>query len=150
MSNIIARTSGDDKTMAEAAYRRWLKFAERLLGSKVTNGAELKNVCRELFGEKFKGVFPSDRIPKLERGTCAIANVDRSGEPGSHWVAVTPTLFYDSFGRRHKELVSHAKLKQHDTELDREQEFAEENCGARCVAFLIVSMVYGDSIAKHI
>jgi hypothetical protein len=139
-----------DKDLAEDAYEHWLKFAVKQLGSGVTNGGQLQKVCSEIFGSDFRGIFPSDRIPTLTRGTCAIANVDKAGEPGSHWVAITPNLFYDSFGRTHKSLVAHAKLRQRDTELDREQEFVQQNRGARCVAFLIVSMVYGDKIAKFI
>jgi hypothetical protein len=140
----------DDKAFAESEYARWLKFARKLVGTKITNGGQLNKVCIGLFGTQFAGVFPSDKIPKLERGKCAIANVDRSGEPGTHWIAATSSLLYDSFGRSHQKLIPHAELGQHNTELDAEQDFAEEDCGARCIAFLIVSQVYGDSIAKYI
>ena len=53
----------------------------------------------------FLGVFPSDRLPtNIQRHpTCFIANVDSSGEPGSHWIAcyISDTQrieFFDSFG----------------------------------------------------
>lgn len=141
---------GSAELFAEHQYRRWLKFAVKHLGDGITTGKQLQAFCSKLFKKKFVGVFPSDAIPKLKPGTCAIANVDKTGDPGSHWVALTHGLFYDSFGRKHKSLVAHAKLKQKDTDLDREQEYKQENCGARCVAFLIVSLVYGDSVAKFI
>lgn len=138
------------EVFAEAQYRRWLKFAVGVLGNGVTSGKQLQSLCSRLFKKKFVGVFPSDGIPKLKKGTCAIANVDKAGEPGTHWVALTHGLFYDSFGRTHTSLVAHAKLAQDDTDLDREQDYLQENCGARCVAFLIVALVYGDGVARFI
>ena len=147
---IFSSMTNTTKEFAEAQYERWLRFAVRELGDEVTNGQQLQAFCSQLFKKKFAGVFPSDQIPKLKPGTCAIANVDKSGEPGTHWVALTHGLFYDSFGRTHTSLIGHAMLKQIDTDLDREQGYSQDNCGARCVAFLIVAMVYGDKVAKFI
>jgi hypothetical protein len=139
-----------NKELAEGEYERYLVVAERLVGNKVTLSSDLERVCHKLFGGAFKGVFPSDRVPRLRECECAIVNVDKSNQRGSHWMAVTSGLLYDSFGRRNIDLISHAKLKQEDTELDAEQTKTETNCGARCIAFLIVWALHGAAVAKYI
>jgi hypothetical protein len=144
------RSDKDKKVLAERAYKLYLPVAERLVGNRVTTSTELNNACQSLFGKAFQGVFPSDRIPRLVRHECAIANVDKSTQSGSHWIAMTPALVYDSFGRTNNKLIPHASLKQHDTELDAEQTDDETNCGARCIAFLIVWGLHGTDVAKYI
>ena len=70
--------------------------------------------------------------------------------PGSHWCAVVKDkkyyIIYDSFGRD-------IKLKQKInimTEDDAEQDINEQNCGQRCVAWLVVVAVKGIKIALTI
>ena len=56
----------------------------------------------------FKGVFPSNRLPKRTQLTypaCCIANYDPAGKPGTHWVAfylpakkMEANEYYDSYG----------------------------------------------------
>jgi endoprotease len=37
----------------------------------------------------FRGVFPRDKLPDIKRRPCGvIVNLDKSGEPGSHWIAI--------------------------------------------------------------
>ena len=37
----------------------------------------------------FRGVFPRDKLPDINRRPCGvIVNLDKSGEPGSHWIAI--------------------------------------------------------------
>lgn len=55
---------------------------------------------------EFQGVYPSDKLPTRVSTYPAlyIANVDKSGEPGSHWVAFYFTRdregeFFDSYGQ---------------------------------------------------
>ena len=57
--------------------------------------------CRD----KFKGVYASDRLPQRIKDypCCYIANVDRSGQKGSHWCAFffdqeENGQFFDSYG----------------------------------------------------
>lgn len=56
----------------------------------------------------FLGVFPSDKLPRgrQQRPSSLVINLDPSGMPGSHWVAVflpsdQPDIveYYDSYGR---------------------------------------------------
>lgn len=53
----------------------------------------------------FKGVFPSDKLPKkIKKPALIIANTDPSNRPGAHWVAFYlpkqgPAEYFDSIGR---------------------------------------------------
>ena len=93
--------------MAEARaniiYNQVLKLVEHQLSNKTTYQRDLLKFGKRVFGDKFVGVFASDRIPKLKEGQYAILNLDKSDEPGSHWIAVAmknnKTHVYDSFGR---------------------------------------------------
>ena len=79
---------------------------------------------------------------------------------GTHWVALytTPSriLAYDSFGRRVKSLApSYKKLPIRgrqlvDTEDDAEQHFIEENCGQRCLAWILTAQQKGAAAALAI
>lgn len=58
----------------------------------------------------FKGVFPSDKLPLHEKDDksqpqCFVANLDKSTEPGSHWVCMIlnrcdnqANVYFDSYG----------------------------------------------------
>lgn len=46
------------------------------------------NICSR-YCTKFKGVFPSDRIPKnISNNSCLIVNLDVSDQPGTHFVGI--------------------------------------------------------------
>ncbi len=138
------------KARAESTYKQCLPLMEQLIGEGRTDGDALEQQGRWLLGSNFKGVFPSDRIPGINKGECCIVNVDKREDPGSHWLALTDCLVYDSFGRKHKDLIPHADLRHSDTALDAEQIPAEENCGARTLAFLCCYMLHGNKGAAHI
>lgn len=132
---------------AEALYRRILARIEKRIGNTTTDENQLEDVGAELFGPSFRGVFASDRVPRLasDRPYC-IANTDREGEAGTHWLALavypsTPNVFlYDSFGRPTRSLVPwiRGSGKVVDSDLDAEQRESESNCGQRCLAWLVV------------
>lgn len=140
------------KAFAEKEYKRWLRLTERLLGVKTTYGDVLETTAATLLGKEiFKGVFPADQIPDLQRGECCIANLDASDEPGSHWVSITDGLVYDSFGRKSSEILKGRNIKkQVDTEYDAEQHESEDNCGARALAFLICFALHGNKVCVFI
>ena len=107
----------------------------------------------------FVGTFPSDKIPKLQPGQCCILNVDRSTQPGSHWVAVargpkSQCYVYDSFGRKGTDLIPNLRWKFPgkiiDSDRDGEQEIQETNCGARCISWLRVLYEKGIKVALSI
>lgn len=144
---------------AHKLYNEILSRVEELVGNKTTYLQDLENQGKKLLGVKFYGVYPSDKIPRLN---CikkyAILNLDKSTEAGSHWVAIAKdgetTLLYDSFGRCHKKIIpalsKSGNGKIINTDRDAEQHILETNCGARCLSFLILMDYAGSEIAKLI
>ena len=140
---------------ANIIYNEVLKIIEDLLGNSTTYGDELQNLCLKLFGSKFRGVHASDKIPKMRNKQMAILNLDKSNEPGSHWVAIVKdgddTIVYDSFGRDSKKIISSVfksgNGKIIDTDYDAEQTAQELNCGPRSISFLLVHHLWGREIS---
>ncbi len=149
------------KKKAEKEYEKYLRQIESKHGSKETNSTQLHKIGKRLFGKKFRGVFPSDMIPKMKGGEYAIVNLQNQYQPGDHWVATVKskgtTYVYDSFGRKTfkilPELVQSGNGVILETENDPEQDLngtVEENCGQRSFAFLKVYDKYGWQAAKFI
>lgn len=130
-------------------YTECLNYLKGILGDKSTYGSDLDIVCRRLFGSKFAGVFPVDRL-QFGSGIYAIVNLDTSDKPGSHWCGCikqsnSKLLVYDSFGRKSKKIlpILSAKYKIQDTEDDVEQPIDFEDCGPRSIASIFVYDQYG-------
>jgi hypothetical protein len=141
------------KMRAEDLYNDFLKMMEQIVGAGETYTSQLETAGRDLFGsQKFVGVYARDTLPHtFKPDTYAIANLDRSNQEGSHWVAVVglhngKKMTYDSFGREMGEWVHNAVA----TEKDKEQRPKEQNCGARCLAFLCVFYSLGEEFAKYV
>lgn len=138
-------------------YNKILKdIVKPISGDKTTYLSELLRIGKKLFGVKFKGVFPSDKIPKLnDLSPYAILNLDKSTESGSHWVAIAKhgdkTYLYDSFGRRDTQIISNLQFtgngKIINTDNDAEQKVEEMDCGARSIAFLLFFDNWGPECA---
>ena len=132
---------------ANDVYKKILKNEiEPILGNKTTFSDQLENVSKKYFGSKFKGVYPSDKIPKLnDLSSMCILNLDKSNESGSHWVALVKyddkSILYDSFGRNNTKIIPNLIYSGNgriiDTDKDSEQSILETNCGSRCVAWLV-------------
>ncbi len=164
---------------AESIYRETLdNIMYPLLGKKTTWAKDLSRIGLKLFGRNFTGAHSSDTIPRLginDDGTgtktttnninkfsrlYAIANLDDSTMPGSHWIALafdvnTGNIWvYDSFGRKTSKIMPDLlkeygkKLKQVDD--DAEQAIDAEDCGARSMAWLYVFDRYGSQTARLI
>lgn len=144
-------------------YKRILKtIIYPLLGRKVTYLSDLDSIGHQFLKHKFKGVFPSDQIPKLtELQPYCILNLDKSTETGSHWVAIAKipgkqkkVLFYDSFGRKGSKIIPKLELSGNgrviNTDDDAEQGVMETDCGCRCLAFLLLCEHWGLEKAKLI
>jgi hypothetical protein len=132
--------------LAMKQYEAALNIFEKTLGNVVTYSNDLDAVGKHVWGKKFKGVFSSDE--KIPKGY-SIVNTDKRSEPGTHWLAVCGDIIYDSFGRKiHKLSKDLAQFK--NTELDAEQTAKEENCGARCLAFIFVYDTLGKDYAMRI
>ena len=136
---------------AEQIYNYYLsKKIYPLIGDKTTYSTQLLGAGRKLLGVKFKGVYPSDKIPKLnDLSPYCILNLDKSKQSGSHWVALAKrpspskdSIIYDSFGRDYKKIIpdleysGNGRIK--NTDRDAEQKLLETDCGARCLSFLMV------------
>ena len=120
-------------------YNFFLKIIEKDIGNTTTTNHQLDAYCKEIFGDRFKGVFSIDTMHRLKNNECCIFNLDKSHEPGSHWCGLYKTnglyIVYDSFGRKSHILgVPFKNVKT--TENDPEQKIRETNCGARTTAFL--------------
>ena len=129
-----------EKTI-EIFYKESLREIERGLGNGITNSREVTEMGECLFDAKYKGTYAVDRLPKLKHGECCIINLDRSHQPGSHWVAVFKSnnkyVIYDSFGRKSSKILKSLKrLDIIDTDYDPEQMMQEDNCGQRSLAWL--------------
>ena len=146
---------------AEKMYKLILtKIVQPILGKGSTYQNDLLKTGKDLLGNRFHGVYPCDKIPKLtKRQPYCILNLDNSNQPGSHWVACMKVgkkvWLYDSFARKgSKILPSLAKsgngiVRDVDRE-DREQTIIEENCGARCIAWLCLCEKLGIKYGKLI
>ncbi len=151
--------------MSNATFHyNWLlrKVAIPAVSDDTTTGSSLDKFGKTAFGKKFHGVYMRDEIPAdLDAQTpYAIINLDADTDPGdgSHWIAVAflgkrkGLLAYDSFGKLHetpKELTA-LYGKARVTDPDAEQDVDETNCGARCIAWLLVMDLFGAKEAKSI
>jgi hypothetical protein len=137
-----------------------LKIIYKLLNNRgTTNNIELSRLCQELFGTKFHGVYPSDRIPKLDihRKYC-ILNLDKSTETGSHWVGCILDndiiYIFDTYNRSVKQILPAIYKFKNNTIRKGEKHVLEKDtgtdCGERCIAWLLLVDKYGIDIAKNI
>ncbi len=136
--------------MAESKYRALLNEIQKIMGKNSTTTSDLNLAGKLLLGAKYKGAWPSDKIPKMRNGDMAIVNLDSRRGAGTHWVGVAKeggkTIVYDSFGRKSSKIIPSIHKrggKIFDTERDKEQGVKQKNCGQRCLAALAVFDLYG-------
>ena len=155
----MSRGKSKDHKKSESVYFKILDNISQDMGKNITFTSDLNKAGKKYLGNKFKGAYPSDRIPKLNRLTpYAIINVDNSKQRGSHWLGIAlakddSILVYDSFGRDNSTLVptlSRVYKNVKDTEKDAEQRIKEHNCGQRSLAWLIFFDKYGEDAARNI
>jgi len=132
---------------------------KKISNDQTTYLTEILGVGKKLLGVKFKGVYPSDKIPKLnDLSPYAILNLDTSKEKGSHWVSIAKygnnTYFYDSFGRVNTQIIPNLQFSGNgkiiNTEKDAEQKIFEVDCGARSLAWLLLFDKWGPECAMLI
>ena len=136
-----------------------LSNVTQILGNTTTYQSDLEKLGQRIFNNKFIGVYPSDRIPKMKSNTYAIINLDSSDGPGSHWVSImkriNDVLLYDSFGRPSSEILQSLAKSGNGKVInagvgDAEQDDEETNCGARSIAALILYDLYGYKVLKYL
>ena len=126
----------------------------KIWGNKALYDNQITDIGQQLLGKKYVGTFPIDRVPLSGSDKYMIANVDGSGLPGSHWVAVflkgDNIYVYDSFARKSKKLLKplHDKAKKYkkniiDINAKSDQKNHTEICGAISLSFLYIVHKYG-------
>lgn len=157
---MVVKANSKKEKIANLIYNKVLKeVIYPLTGKKTTYLTELNGIGRKILGVKFKGVFPADKIPKLnDLSPYAILNLDTSKEPGSHWIAIAKigndTYVYDSFGRSNIKIIKNLAFSGNgriiDADRDTEQDLLETDCGARSIAWLVFLDKWGIEYAKLI
>ena len=119
----------------------------------VTNNVELHKFCKSLFGKYFSGVYSSDKIPILKKNKSSIINTDSSDKSGKHWIVLArgnnnTIYFYDSFARDIDKIMPMIRKKFKNISFkydisDKEQENNEFNCGANCIAWIMMFHKFG-------
>lgn len=139
-----------------------MKIQESIGDYDETDNFQLETVCYDLFGHKFGGILAIDELSEINKRQMGyyIVNLDPRSKGGSHWIAIvkTPDMLcvYDSFGRETHKIISDKYLSKLDpiihtmTQNDPEQSIYEQNCGQRCIAWLIIFDKYGWKQAKKI
>ena len=124
-------------------YNDYINILKPYIGNDTTYSDDLERKGKKIFGSRFIGVFASDQLPNIQNGQMYIANLDRSNEPGSHWIGVYgkngKAYVYDSFGRKSKKIIPSIFSKGSaikDSEYDAEQMESENNCGLRSIVAL--------------
>lgn len=125
-------------------FKQAFRLITSVMGHEQTNSEQLDKIGRELFEDKWNGVFARDTILPDEQGYY-ICNLDTSYQPGSHWTAIVrrgKILFYfDSFARSQRSTL---KLKDPNYVIVSEanptikQHVKEQSCGQYCLAWLLV------------
>lgn len=151
------------ETNALALYEEALAACHAELGRGITDDAQLNRVGRYLFGPEWAGCTPADVHPDLSRERpYAIINTHAASTGGVHWLAVCwlgprRRLLYDSFGRRSLAVTTRPAIlrgspgtKIEDADRDAEQDELTEDCGSRCLAWLVVCSLQGPEAARTI
>jgi len=147
------RRRGSEKMYVDI-YNSFVHEIVKKIGSNgETTDTQLDKIGKGLFKQKFAGVFAADTIPKSTSFGYCIANLDNADQPGEHWVAIVKNngkyLVYDSFGRKTSDILPNLENVT-DTDYDAEQFKHEENCGQRCLAWLLVYDQFGPDVARQI
>lgn len=127
-------------------FNRFKRKYIKALGRKPTTGVQLFNLCKELFGDKFIGVYSQDsKIPTTKNKTeYYILNQDTAKGKGIHWIGLVNSknniwYIWDSYGRKSKKLLplfTKGKGIVVDADYDVDQSKTSTVCGPICIAWL--------------
>lgn len=101
----------------------------------------------------FEGIYARDTLPgSFSNNHCCIFNNHDSNTAGEHWLSLIKSnnkiYIYDSFGRPNDHFKLPREYKQ--SEKSPEQLITENNCGYRCIAYIIVFDRFGRDTALYI
>lgn len=146
-----------DEQFAKKLFDFTKKELIKHLGKHALTDVEVSDMGKKMFGKKYIGTYPVDRVP-LSKNGYMIINTDKYGNPGIHWVGGIKKghtfYIYDSFGRKGskilKPLTDKLKLKGIkivNSDLDNEQRGKSEVCGHLCLSWLYVAHELGINYA---
>ena len=148
---------GTEEISIEKEFNKKVKKYRKIVGVKGTWGKELDRVGKSIYGSNFCGIYTQNDLPwsKIKKSKCmyGILNNDIEG-PGEHWIAfhVKDSQFYcwDSYGRSMKEIVpvlekklKSQRIRYKANDKDANQKNSDDDCGARCLAWLHCVKDYG-------
>lgn len=131
--------------MIQQLYIQLLELLRRNYNNKVKTDVELTKICKSIFGKKYIGTFAYNQFST--KNGYSIINTDDSNGHGIHWIAIYKKgkniYIYDSFGRKTKNVLNNfhqkwnKKYKLIDSKNDAEQSDYQEDCGIRCISWLL-------------
>jgi hypothetical protein len=96
--------------------------------------------------KKFQGVFPIDKIPSKRTKGFYIVNLDKSNEPGSHWICIRirtkekKNEFFDSYGYAPQSyLIKKFLGKKYIFNSKKLQHLYSTTCGQWCLYYIYFS-----------
>ena len=123
-----------------------------ILPNKPLNIFELEDAAKRLKIPSFRGVFLLDTLPKRpNKKECGIVNFDKSGGPGTHWVAWYKNgktkIYFNSYGvQPPKEVVEClGKLIYYNS--DQVQPVGQVFCGHLCL-YVLKELRVGNEFQK--
>lgn len=157
----MPKSKSKTERLVEKKYNEYLDAIQQKMGNQITYTNDLEKYGKYALGGRFQGVFSSDSLKKLSvLKPYAIVNLDKSNQPGSHWIAIAynndeddTITIYDSFGRNSKKIIPNIYSIYNgiiDTDNDKEQRISEDNCGQRSLAWLMVYDKLGRDAARLI
>jgi hypothetical protein len=107
------------------------------------NSLQINRILSHVPG--FVGVFPADRIPKIDHYPASlVVNTDKSGKPGTHWLGIfmaneNTVEFFDTFGRVPSGAIAEFVGQYENKKANRLklQASYEISCGPHVIYFLI-------------
>ena len=149
----------------EKEFRKYKSQYIRLLGNHALSNDELDDVCKALFGAKYRGSHPVDSKFQMKPGMFII-NTDIASGDGIHWqclvLSKTTAYVFDSFNRSPEKTIPilynrlrRAKYKIKYDKKDAEQRATYKNklvvtCGHACISFLLCAHKFGIRAAMKI
>ena len=108
-----------------------------ILPNKPLNNFELEDAVKKLKIPSFRGVLLLDTLPKKpNKKECGIVNFDKSGGPGTHWIACKSKIHFDSYGVQPPlEVIQYVKSPIHYN-TDQLQPAGKVFCGHLCLYVL--------------
>ena len=119
------------------------------LANKPLSNFDLEDAVKKLKISCFRGVFLLDTLPKKpSKKECGIVNFDKSGGPGTHWVAWYKNgktkIYFDSYGvQSPTEVIQYLKSPIHYN-TDKVQPVGQVFCGHLCL-YVLKELSIGNS-----